>query len=247
MKNVKKTVICLVLAVMMVSVAAFALCACDEQEETVVETVFRIDPDESVIWPDFYTMIKKAVDFDTSAIILRSNGTMTLRLMIDDQINSLLKLVLGGNQLPDLSGAIETYVKPIAPGFDQKDFLGSVERCGKALGISLVGFDPENPTIAALVDSLENGTTLPKDISLPSDLGIEVNYNYCIKKVTNAAGHTYDAVYLTPSDSDTQPYVVMTLGTDEETGRHSLNLMIDFIKLNLTAYEELPADAEANA
>ena len=63
--------------------------------------------------------------------------------------------------------------------------------------------------------------------------GIRLDSGYYVKEVKGTDGTVYNGVYLTPTDPDTQPYIVMDLSKGED-GKYGLNLQLDFLKMNLT-------------
>ena len=117
-------------------------------------------------------------------------------------------------------------------------------------------FDDEKAA-SDYIDGLKEGK-LPAELNIPEGFGVELNYNYTMKKVQDANGTVYDAVYLTPYDSDTQPFIVMTMAAktfeykadyefnliedqriplDSPIQAQTLTFMVDFIKLKFTAIE----------
>lgn len=234
------------------------------QSDTVVETQFRIDTVNTSVWEVSGSTIGGLLDLEKSGIFLRSDGTMSLRLILNETasstINEMLgKLLTGGTV--DLSSFEETYLEPIAPGASLDDINALLDTAYDCLGLKLIGYDPANPDpgIAALIEGLENGR-LPESLSIPEGFGVELNYNYTMKKVQSANGTVYDAVYLTPYDGDTQPFIVMTMGsktydmnpnvapddpsadlykTDGPKTARTLTFMVDFIKLQFSAIENV--------
>lgn len=234
------------------------------QSDSVVETQFRIDTVNTSVWGMPGSMIGGLLDLEKSGIFLRSDGTMSLRLILNETasstINDMLgKLLTGGTV--DLSSFEETYLEPIAPGASLDDINALLDTAYDCLGLKLIGYDPANPDpgIAALIEGLENGR-LPESLSIPAGFGVELNYNYTMKKVQSANGTVYDAVYLTPYDGDTQPFIVMTMGsktydmnpnvapddpsadfykTDGPKTARTLTFMVDFIKLQFSAIENV--------
>ena len=232
--------------------------------DTVVETQFRIDTVNTSVWEVSGSTIGGLLDLEKSGIFLRSDGTMSLRLILNETasstINEMLgKLLTGGTV--DLSSFEETYLEPIAPGASLDDINALLDTAYDCLGLKLIGYDPANPDpgIAALIEGLENGR-LPESLSIPEGFGVELNYNYTMKKVQSANGTVYDAVYLTPYDGDTQPFIVMTMGsktydmnpnvapddpsadlykTDGPKTARTLTFMVDFIKLQFSAIENV--------
>lgn len=232
--------------------------------DTVVETQFRIDTVNTSVWGMPGSMIGGLLDLEKSGIFLRSDGTMSLRLILNETasstINEMLGELLTGGTV-DLSSFEETYLEPIAPGVSLDDINALLDTAYDCLGLKLIGYDPANPDpgIAALIEGLENGR-LPESLSIPEGFGVELNYNYTMKKVQSANGTVYDAVYLTPYDGDTQPFIVMTMGsktydmnpnvapddpsadlykTDGPKTARTLTFMVDFIKLQFSAIENV--------
>lgn len=227
--------------------------------DNVTETQFRIDPANTSVWGITGTTINLILDLEKSGVFLRSDGTMSLRLILSDEatgmINGLLGSFLGGSV--DLSSFQNTYLTPIAPGASLQDIEGLLDIAYDCLGLKLIGFDMNHPGIAALVNGLKEGK-LPAELNIPKGFGVELNYNYTMKKVQDANGTVYDAVYLTPYDSDTQPFIVMTMAAktfeykadyefnliedqriplDSPIQAQTLTFMVDFIKLKFTAIE----------
>ena len=234
------------------------------QSDTVVETQFRIDTVNTSVWGVPGSTIGGLLDLEKSGIFLRSDGTMSLRLILNETasstINGMLGELLTGGTV-DLSSFEETYLEPIAPGASLDDINALLDTAYDCLGLKLIGYDPANPDpgIAALIEGLENGR-LPESLSIPAGFGVELNYNYTMKKVQSANGTVYDAVYLTPYDGDTQPFIVMTMGsktydmnpnvapddpsadlykTDGPKTARTLTFMVDFIKLQFSAIENV--------
>lgn len=234
------------------------------QSDTVVETQFRIDTVNTSVWGIPGSTIGGLLDLEKSGIFLRSDGTMSLRLILNETasstINGMLGELLTGGTV-DLSSFEETYLEPIAPGASLDDINALLDTAYDCLGLKLIGYDLANPDpgIAALIEGLENGR-LPESLSIPAGFGVELNYNYTMKKVQSANGTVYDAVYLTPYDGDTQPFIVMTMGsktydmnpnvapddpsadlykTDGPKTARTLTFMVDFIKLQFSAIENV--------
>lgn len=227
--------------------------------DNVTETQFRIDPANTSVWGISRELINAVLDLEKSGVFLRSDGTMSLRLILSNEapgmINGLLGSFLGGSV--DLSSFQNTYLTPIAPGASLQDIEGLLDIAYDCLGLKLIGFDMNHPGIAALVNGLKEGK-LPAELNIPEGFGVELNYNYTMKKVQDANGTVYDAVYLTPYDSDTQPFIVMTMAAktfeykadyefnliedqriplDSPIQAQTLTFMVDFIKLKFTAIE----------
>lgn len=214
--------------------------------DTVVETTYKLS-DESSVW-GLVTgpVLSLIVDIDKSCVILRNNGTMTLRLIVRDDIMDNLGSL--ESLFPDLNidsmlatfnvtYLVDTYLKNLFPGFVQSDISGSFGLMDDSFGAHFLGLeDKTDPVVANLIDALQQGG-LPSPLQLPAGFGVEMNATYEYRTVTDVDGNTYQAVYLTPYDSDTQPYVVMTVSPATAEKAEQLRFMIDFIKLDFIAYK----------
>lgn len=94
------------------------------QSDTVVETQFRIDTFNTSVWGIPGSTIGGLLDLEKSGIFLRSDGTMSLRLILNETASSTINGMLGelmtGGTV-DLSSFEETYLTPIAPGASLDD------------------------------------------------------------------------------------------------------------------------------
>lgn len=209
--------------------------------DRLAETKFLIDDNTSVMGMDLPSVEMivglLGVEFarDDCYIALRNDGTITLRIMLDKSIGEALSSLLGILEGSfDMTGFVDTYLKPLFPGFDLNDIKGSFGLIERSLGAKLVGIDFDNSEIQALLNAILNGGSMPESISFDQNIGIEWNGTYCMKKVADKDGNVYKAVYITPYDADTRPYIVMTL-TDNEDGTQSLSFNTDFVKLKMHA------------
>lgn len=219
--------------------------------DKVIETWFRIDTKNTGVWGMTGDVIGTVLDEEKSGICLRSDGTMSLRLVINSNAMGLLNTFLAdylGKEIP-LGSFQDTYLSPIAPGAELTDIEGLLDIAYNSLGLKIIGFDTQHAGIAALVAALKEGK-LPAALDLPAGFGVELNYNYTMKKVQDVNGTVYDAVYLTPYDSDTQPFIVMTMGSatydkdlvinqplSSPVTVKTLTFEVDFVKLKFSAIE----------
>ncbi len=238
----------------------------------LVETFFAIDRyNTSIMGVDGIIYLiegiigQELLDYATSGIYLRNDGTMALRLVLADgaisallsQISGLMKLVGGGSYILDDTTTISTstifekYLNQMAPGISD-DIYSLLDLAYSTFGLSLVGVDENSDFVTSLLSMLKEGEiSLSLLEQIPSGFGIELNYTYTMKYVSDTAGNVYTGIYLTPYDSNTQPFLVMTLEeqTYEKTiGSTQYNLknaitvntvsfIVDFIGLKFVAAE----------
>lgn len=250
---IKKRTVASVLIILVLAASLFALAACDD-ETPVIETRFAVNMDETSVWGLGGTVLGMAIDADRSGITLRSDGTMQLDLILNNStIDSLLPVIgpILEGMLVDEKGEniidsfVASYIQPIMPGFTFDDIDSSLALAENALGVSFVSDDAAETD--AFIDVLAEVLTtaeLPDVIDIPEGFGLRVESTYYVKDVVYPDGTVYKGVYLTPTDPDTQPYVVFDLSENGDGG-YRLNLKVDFIQLNLVADEVLPEAEES--
>lgn len=241
----KKRIIAIAIVVLVLAASLFTLVACDDTP--VVETRFAVDLDNTSVWGFPGIMLGGIIDKEASGVVLRSDGTMTLDLILSKNVfNTLLSLDIVTDMLAglDIASFQTTYLDPIMPGFSFDDIEGSLDQAYEALGVRFVSNGDTNAFLETLVGIIMSGE-LPESLEAPEGFGLRVESTYYVKDVVYPDGTVYKGVYLTPTDADTQPYVVFDLSENDDGG-HTLNLKVDFIKLNLTLNEVLP-EAEEEA
>lgn len=211
---------------------------------------FEVRWGDSSIWEgagiDVISLASGYADKDKTGVILRTDGTMQIKLVVDaSQLNGLLNNIGGGSALAgliagiglDMSSFVTSYLEPIMPGFsfDEDKVLGSLQNAYDSLGIRFVSDGDTDAFIKDLARLLSEGVA-DDDFAIPDGFGIVVESKYTLREVTYPDGTTYTGVYLIPSDPDTQPYLVLSLYKDEG-GWQWLNCMVDFIKLDLNLCE----------
>lgn len=211
---------------------------------------FEVRWGDSSIWEgagiDVISLASGYADKDKTGVILRTDGTMQIKLVVDaSQLNGLLNNIGGGSALAgllagiglDMSSFVASYLEPIMPGFsfDEDKILGSLQNAYDSLGIRFVSDGDTDAFIKDLARLLSEGVA-DDDFAIPDGFGIVVESKYTLREVTYPDGTTYTGVYLIPSDPDTQPYLVLSLYKDEG-GWQWLNCMVDFIKLDLNLCE----------
>lgn len=211
---------------------------------------FEVRWGDSSIWEgadiDVISLASGYADKDKTGVILRTDGTMQIKLVVDaSKLNGLLNNIGGGSALAgllaglglDMSSFVASYLEPIMPGFsfDEDKILGSLQNAYDSLGIRFVSDGDTDAFIKDLARLLSEGVA-DDDFAIPDGFGIVVESKYTLREVTYPDGTTYTGVYLIPSDPDTQPYLVLSLYKDEG-GWQWLNCMVDFIKLDLNLCE----------
>ena len=211
---------------------------------------FEVRWGDSSIWEgadiDVISLASGYADKDKTGVILRTDGTMQIKLVVDaSKLNGLLNNIGGGSALAgllagiglDMSSFVTSYLEPIMPGFsfDEDKILGSLQNAYDSLGVRFVSDGDTDAFVKALARLLSEGVA-DDDFAIPDGFGIVVESKYTLREVTYPDGTTYTGVYLIPSDPDTQPYLVLSLYKDEG-GWQWLNCMVDFIKLDLNLCE----------
>ena len=211
---------------------------------------FEVRWGDSSIWEgadiDVISLASGYADKDKTGVILRTDGTMQIKLVVDaSKLNGLLNNIGGGSALAgllaglglDMSSFVTSYLEPIMPGFsfDEDKILGSLQNAYDSLGVRFVSEGDTDAFIKDIARLLSEGVA-DDDFAIPDGFGIVVESKYTLREVTYPDGTTYTGVYLIPSDPDTQPYLVLSLYKDEG-GWQWLNCMVDFIKLDLNLCE----------
>ena len=211
---------------------------------------FEVRWGDSSIWEgagiDVISLASGYADKDKTGVILRTDGTMQIKLVVDaSKLNGLLNNIGGGSALAgllagiglDMSSFVASYLEPIMPGFsfDEDKILGSLQNAYDSLGVRFVSDGDTDAFIKDLARLLSEGVA-DDDFAIPDGFGIVVESKYTLREITYPDGTTYTGVYLIPSDPDTQPYLVLSLYKDEG-GWQWLNCMVDFIKLDLNLCE----------
>lgn len=186
-------------------------------------------------------LFDRLIDWEKSGVTLRTDGTMTLQLILGseglDMVNGILSTFNLLNALGevDVSSFTNQYLVPIMPGFDFADIADSLELAKGALGVQFVSATEGEALefLQVVGDLLATGKEAPEGTVIPYGFGIRLDSGYYVKEVKGTDGTVYNGVYLTPTDPDTQPYIVMDLSKGED-GKYGLNLQLDFLKMNLT-------------
>ena len=175
-------------------------------------------------------------DRNKTGISLGADGTMRLSLVLDPEMAEGLEVFLPALGGLDMSSFADTYLEPIMPGFTSMDIIEVFGLAEESLGLKVVSDGDTDAFLRLLAGALFDGGQLPEDIAIPEGFGLVLESTYTLRTVTYPDGTAYTGVFLTPSDPDTQSYIVMTM-YDYSDGTHALNLKVDFVKLDLWLYE----------
>lgn len=177
-------------------------------------------------------------DRNKTGVSLGADGTMRLSLVLDPEMAEGLEVFLPALGGLDMSSFADTYLEPIMPGFTSMDIIEVFGLAEESLGLKVVSDGDTDAFLRLLAGALFDGGQLPEDIAIPEGFGLVLESTYTLRTVTYPDGTAYTGVFLTPSDPDTQSYIVMTM-YDYSDGTHALNLKVDFVKLDLWLYERV--------
>ena len=175
-------------------------------------------------------------DKNKTGVSLGADGTMRLSLVLDPEMAEGLAMFLPALSGLDMGSFADTYLEPIMPGFTSMDIIEVFGLAEESLGLKVVSDGDTDAFLRLLAGALFDGGQLPEDIAIPEGFGLVLESTYTLRTVTYPDGTAYTGVFLTPSDPDTQSYIVMTM-YDYSDGTHALNLKVDFVKLDLWLYE----------
>lgn len=187
-----------------------------------------------LVWSTLSTLLD-----GTSGVYINDDGSLRIRLAVNTDIvtTEMLTELIAGFDI-DLGTFMDsfaaTYLEPIMPGFTTGDIIDMFGLAESSLGLKVVSDGDTEAFLRGLRAFLFEGDA--SELFVPDGLAIEVESAYTMKTVTYPDGTAYTGVFLTPSDPDTQSYIVMTM-YDYSDGTHALNLKVDFVKLDLWLYE----------
>lgn len=197
------------------------------------DTVFPIDLEKSsVLGVPFSIMLEPA-----SCITLCADGTASIFLQFKSSIGGLINILLMPNLDKDflLTPFIEMLLDYI-PGFDLYDMSRSFNLVNACLGLSLFGFDWNDPDVKAMFTTIAETGKLPDRLSLPKTLTMEYNASYYFKDVASPYTGTYTGVYMGNHSDNGEPFILLDLSIDENNVR-KLNLRIELVKFIINATE----------
>lgn len=183
-------------------------------------------------------MVGDLFDRNKTGVSLGADGTMRLSLVLDPEMAEGLAMFLPALGGLDMGSFADTYLEPIMPGFTSMDIIEVFGLAEESLGLKVVSDGDTDAFLRLLAGALFDGGQLPEDMAIPEGFGLVLESTYTLRTVTYPDGTAYTGVFLTPSDPDTQSYIVMTM-YDYSDGTHALNLKVDFVKLDLWLYERV--------
>jgi|AGTN01.1.fsa_nt_gi hypothetical protein len=219
-----------VLIVLTILAGAFFLTACDKKQIAKETEYYYLDLENC----DALGMI--TLDFvcvkDDSYVVLRDDGTATIRLKVDTAMLGSLLPFLGSGEIDldqmNIPFFFDEYVTGLIPGASFADLLHSLNLMKKSVGVEIIGID-------GLLSQVVDNKIAPANLTIPDDLAIEYTDVYEFKTLTSAiTGKTYEAVYMGKYDENSDPFVIMTKGKNED-GYETLYLRIEFVKFTLNA------------
>ena len=193
-------------------------------------------PDSGDILGMLLGIVDDLFDRNKTGVSLGADGTMRLSLVLDPEMAEGLAMFLPALGGLDMGSFADTYLEPIMPGFTSMDIIEVFGLAEESLGLKVVSDGDTDAFLRLLASALFDGGQLPEDIAIPEGFGLVLESTYTLRTVTYPDGTAYTGVFLTPSDPDTQSYIVMTM-YDYSDGTHALNLKVDFVKLDLWLYE----------
>lgn len=227
----KKIFTVLILATIL-SACVLAFAGCEEKKTYAEEDIsFGVTNETTVMGIPLNLVLDPS-----SGIELKKDGTFVLSLMLNDGAPRLLNnyFDLEAMSEADLSGFINAYVKPLFPGFTLDDVKGSLDLIKNSLGAEIVGLDFEDENVKKLVDSLETTGKINSDLVIPEGLGIRYTSFYEIKTLkSESTGKEYTAIFTDKYSEGGEPYFVLTMDTDPESGKKTLALRVEFLNLSL--------------
>ena len=194
------------------------------------------------------------IDEEASGATVSKDGKLTISLKFSDKTIEDLNALLDddfpqkiGEMLAssgfDLNSFVNTYLEPIMPGFVPSDPNVSIsdnvahmfDLAATSLGMHITGEGDMDAFLTNLAKILFEGGEGVTDFKLPKGFGITIESTYTMRPITYPDGTVYKGIILTPSDVDSQSYLVLTM--EGEKGSYTLNAMLDFIKLDLNLTE----------
>lgn len=234
MKNLKKIISC-ILIISIASALVLSLTACNDGKHVKKDIAFGIDNSTEIMDIPVTLFLNK----QDSGITLRKNGTVTLRLALNDAVPNLVNKSFNISTMlgeMDFNQYMNDYVAPLFPGFTLQDIPYSLGLIESSLGIKITGLDLDSPNTKALFEGLKTGK-FAENIVVPKNIALEYNGPYEIKELLDADNEPYKAVYLGKYNKNGQPFIVMGLDKNEE-GKNTIICRVNFINFYMLAIEK---------
>jgi hypothetical protein len=213
---------------------ALMLISCSKRVKQ--DTTYYIDTKKSSIMG---SSTKVFLDPD-SKIVLRKDGTATIFIKTSKALGGLLNFALSQGLASDfdLQPIIDGIVMDFLPGFTLEDSRLSLNLLKSTLNLSIVGLDPDDPSVTAIFDSIAATGKVPSNVTLPDGLGFEYNAEYRIKKVTSEYSGEYIGVFMGEQHKNGEPYVMMTLQNQTDSDKKQLYYRNEMLDITLIAKEK---------
>lgn len=213
----------------------FAAGGCTNKEYVKSDIKFKFLADSSVMKVPLVLALS-----NDSGIELKKDGTFIMELTVNDAVvYAANKIDKSGIAELDVAKEANNYAVPIVPGFSMQDIKGSLSLLKNSMGAELL-IDYEDENIIKLIDSLENTGRINPDLIIPNGIGFRYEGFYEIRTLkSETTGVEYQAVYVDRFTEGGEPFLIMTLTNDEETGLRRLNANVEFLQLNLSLEERV--------
>lgn len=170
-----------------------------------------------------------------SSIILRKDGTATIRLVFLDVVGSLLSDIEIGD-VDEFANILDMLYEYL-PGLDLTDLNAVIKVFKGGLGITLLGVEPDDQEFQAMFTYMAETKGVPTNIYIPKGFGLEINNKYYIKDVTSPVTEvTYTGVFMGDPHPDGESFLILDLEQDE-SGKQKIIMNYPLIDLYLVAYE----------
>lgn len=245
MKNNIRKILILTILLSMVFSSMYLLTGCGEEEPNpnyvAEETELLISSVEVMAFTNELTFL--IYDNKKSKIVFTPEGEATITLYIRPAAIALVNAFLSEADLNEigvigvsLDDFFDIYPAGIFPGFSADDIAGGFELIQAALNLELVGLNFEDPALAELARSIREERTLPEGFQLPAvEYALEITAPYVIRELESPYTGKYTAIYLGNFDENTEPFVIMTAGKDENNNISSIAMRIEFLQLEIEA------------
>ena len=231
-KIIKKSYIFLIIIAICFSFI-FALSGCNEKNSYLDEDViFYLDRANSSISG---IPLNLALD-NTSNITLTKDGIATIYIK-PYNLNALLSLGLFDLEGVNIEPIMEEWIRDLFPGIDLADLPKTVRILKNSMGIELKNLDYNDPATQAMFASIEETGNIPANFTLPEDFAIVYSGPYITRDLISHEGKPMTGVYIGKHHKDTQPYLIMTITADEETGKRQITFVNEIIFVNIIARE----------
>lgn len=202
MKKSIKHIVIICLIVIIISLSALSLGAC--QKNNYIDATYTITYLSTSLLGD--VNLAMFLDESLSYIKLNSDGTCTIRITPNEALIVIINLAIGGVEVPGggLDSFSHQYMQEMFPGFSFNDMASGLALIEGSLGISLVGAESFSDALAAGDLSA---------IKVEEGFAIEVNSVYTIKQLLSENSGYYTAVYIGAYDDSycQEPYTIFTM------------------------------------